>query len=117
MLEFEEHNVSLPEVDKPYNSSVYIAWKLPCHLNGRLRSFSGQFIGYRAGLEHTLGWSLPITTDVVEKYTFAEHRLEPEFRYNVSIIVYVEDVVNSSVPEYLTFQSPAGSEYLLQCLS
>ncbi|XP_055632060.1 phosphatidylinositol phosphatase PTPRQ [Toxorhynchites rutilus septentrionalis] len=108
VLEFEEYNVSLPEVDKPYNSSVYITWKLPCHLNGRLRSFAGQFFGYRAGLEHTLDWSLPITDDTVEKFTFAEHRLEPEFRYNVSIIVFVEDVANSSVPEYLIFQSPAG---------
>ncbi|XP_053685821.1 phosphatidylinositol phosphatase PTPRQ [Sabethes cyaneus] len=110
VYEISEYNVTLPSVDEPYNSSVFVSWLLPCHLNGNLRSFIGQFIGFRAGLEHTLDWSLTIADgDVVsEKYTFVEHRLEPEFRYNVSIVVFVNDVANHSDPKFLSFDSPAG---------
>ncbi|XP_055532783.1 phosphatidylinositol phosphatase PTPRQ [Wyeomyia smithii] len=110
VYEFAEYNVTLSVVDEPYNSSVFISWFLPCYLNGHLRSFMGQFIGFRAGLEHALDWSLTIADGEVisDKYTFVEHRLEPEFQYNVSILVFVNDVANHSHPKFLSFESPAG---------
>ncbi|XP_058828821.1 tyrosine-protein phosphatase 10D isoform X2 [Topomyia yanbarensis] len=110
VFEFTEFNVTLPVVDEPYNSSVFISWSLPCRLNGRLRGFMGQFIGFRDGLEHTLDWSRTIAPgeSTAEKYTFVEHRLEPEFRYNVSVMVFVDNVSNHSEPKFLSFDSPAG---------
>ncbi|XP_058466435.1 receptor-type tyrosine-protein phosphatase F [Malaya genurostris] len=117
--EFTEFNVTLPVVDEPYNSSVFISWTLPCRLNGRLRSFMGQFLGYRDGLEHNLDWSRTLAPEesLSEKYSFVEHRLEPEFHYNVSIMVFVDNVYNHSEPRFLSFDSPAGIPELKEDIS
>ncbi|XP_065077843.1 phosphatidylinositol phosphatase PTPRQ-like [Ochlerotatus camptorhynchus] len=110
VYEFSEYNVTLPEIDKPYNSTVHISWKIPCHLHGRLRSFSGQFIGYKGAFEHTFGWTRTIdpSDEILETYSLTEERLEPELQYNVSIMVFVEDVGNHSNAKFLSFLSPAG---------
>uniref|UniRef100_A0A8D8B6L2 protein-tyrosine-phosphatase n=1 Tax=Culex pipiens TaxID=7175 RepID=A0A8D8B6L2_CULPI len=107
---FSEYNVTLPKVDEPYNSSVYLSWSPPCHLNGRLRSFSGRLIGVRAGVELTLDWEKTIDPgeELADKYTHVDARLEPEYVYNVSLVVFVEDVDNHSTPLYLEFRAPAG---------
>lgn len=106
------YNVTLPEIDKPYNSTVSLTWRIPCNLNGRLRSFTGRFVGFRSGLEHTLDWSRTLESgeDILENYRLTEARLEPEFVYNVSIMISVDDVVDQSDATFLNFQSPAGSK-------
>ncbi|XP_021710456.1 phosphatidylinositol phosphatase PTPRQ [Aedes aegypti] len=108
--EFLEYNVTLPEIDKPYNSTVSLTWKIPCNLNGRLRSFAGRFVGFRSGLEHNLDWSRTLEPgeDILENYSLTEARLEPEFVYNVSIMISVDDVADQSNATFLSFQSPAG---------
>ncbi|XP_062712095.1 phosphatidylinositol phosphatase PTPRQ [Aedes albopictus] len=110
VFEFLVYNVTLPEIDKPYNSTVSLTWRIPCNLNGRLRSFTGRFVGFRSGLEHTLDWSRTLESgeDILENYRLTEARLEPEFVYNVSIMISVDDVADQSDATFLNFQSPAG---------
>lgn len=107
------YNVTLPEIDKPYNSTVSLTWRIPCNLNGRLRAFTGRFVGFRSGLEHTLDWSRTLESgeDILENYRLTEARLEPEFVYNVSIMISVDDVADQSDATFLNFQSPAGSKF------
>lgn len=90
-----------------------LTWKIPCHLKGRLRSFAGRFVGFRNGLEHNLDWSRTLEPgeDILENYSLTEARLEPEFVYNVSIMISVDDVADQSNATFLSFQSPAGSKF------
>ncbi|XP_062563518.1 phosphatidylinositol phosphatase PTPRQ [Armigeres subalbatus] len=110
VLQFEAYNVTLPELDKPYNSTVTLTWQIPCNLNGRLRNFTGRFVGIRNGLEHTFDWNRIIESgeEIRENYSFTEATLEPEFLYNASIMISVDDVADRSDAMFLSFESPAG---------
>uniref|UniRef100_A0A182PEP1 protein-tyrosine-phosphatase n=1 Tax=Anopheles epiroticus TaxID=199890 RepID=A0A182PEP1_9DIPT len=110
---FRIDKIEGPELNKTYESAVWLSWDLPCGLNGRLKRFVGQMYGIRdqnVSNSHTISWEVAVENEdpIEDAYSFVENRLKPEYNYTVSIRVEVDDVEELSDEAWLQFESPAG---------
>uniref|UniRef100_A0A182T9B0 protein-tyrosine-phosphatase n=1 Tax=Anopheles maculatus TaxID=74869 RepID=A0A182T9B0_9DIPT len=110
---FRIEKVEGPELDQPYKSSVWFAWRLPCGLHGRLTRFYGQMHGVREDdsiMPHIIKWEVYVADSetINDTYSYVEDRLKPEYNYTVTLNVEVANVAELSPDVQLEFQSPAG---------
>uniref|UniRef100_A0A182M201 protein-tyrosine-phosphatase n=1 Tax=Anopheles culicifacies TaxID=139723 RepID=A0A182M201_9DIPT len=110
---FQVDKTDGPELDQPYQASVWFSWSLPCGLHGRLTRFVAQMDGSRKqepAIPHVLSWEVNVGENemINDTYSYVENRLKPEYNYTVSLSVEVANVSELSPAVKLQYQSPAG---------